>query len=173
MIRCIIPLLVGAALLPGVESIGQGAFRDGPTLRLDGGGNETLLEKLRRLDRETAEARKILAERDRQVADIERENALLRERGQDLTGRVELLEHARISLEHARQEVADRGKRLDTLAAQLTASERARLVAERQTFDLAAEILALQPGDAQALIDLQSRLRVLIVQQSPTEKPQP
>jgi hypothetical protein len=167
LLLAIAVLASAAAAEPG-GGIGRGAFRDGPTLRLDGGGDETLLEKLRRLDLENAASRDALAKRDQAIADLERENALLRERGKDLSGRLELLEHARISLEQARQEVADRGRRLDLLAAQVTAAERARLLAERYTFDLSAEILAMQPADAQKLLDLQSRLRAMVEHQQPT-----
>jgi predicted ribosome quality control (RQC) complex YloA/Tae2 family protein len=157
-----------AASLGAVEGVGSGAFRDGPTLRLEGSGNETLLEKLRRLENEMAVTRDTLSERDKSIADLERENTLLRERGKDLIGRLELLEHARVSLEQARQEVADRGKRLDALSAQVMSSERARLLCERAAFDTAAEILALQANDAQKLLDLQSRLRAMIDHQTTT-----
>lgn len=160
-------LLVILAIAGLHAADGAGAYRDGPTLRLDGMGDETLLEKLRRLDREVSAARETMAQREKEVAALERENGLLRERGRDLTGRLELLEHARVSLEQARQEVADRGRRLESLDTRLTASERSRLLAERYTFDLAAEILALQPGDSQKLIDIQSRLRAMVAQQQP------
>jgi len=156
------------ASLSAADGVGHGAFHDGPTLRPDGSSNETLLEKLRRLDHDVMRKSDSLSERDKTIATLERENTLLRERGQDLAGRLEILEHARVSLEHARQEVADRGKRLDSLTAQLMSSERARLVSERAAFDTAAEILALQPNDAQKLLDLQSRLRAMIDHQPTT-----
>lgn len=147
--------------LPAPASVeaGAGALREGPGLRLDGGGRESLLERQRRLDAELAATRAALAEREREAAEAKRIADLAEQRSAALTTKVEILEHARISLEDARQEVADRGRRIDQLADQLAQSEVARLKAEQFAYELAADLLKLEPADGQALTDLQLRVR--------------
>ena len=144
---------------PATSAGGTGALRHGPGLRLDGGGRESLLERQRRLDGELAAMRVALAEREREAAEARRAAEVADGRSDSLASKVEILEHARTSLEDARQEVADRGKRIDQLADQLAQSELARLKAEQFAYELAADLLKLEPADGQALTDLQLRVR--------------
>jgi len=144
---------------PATTATGTGALRHGPGLRLDGGGRESLLERQRRLDAELAALRAALGDREQQAADAKRSADLAGNRSEALATKVEILEHARTSLEDARQEVADRGRRIDQLADQLAQSELARLKAEQFAYEMAADLLKLEPGDGQALTDLQLRVR--------------
>ena len=146
-------------ITPASSAGGTGALRHGPGMRLDGGGRESLLERQRRLDGELAAMRAALAEREREAAEAKRAAELADGRSDSLATKVEILEHARTSLEDARQEVADRGRRIDQLADQLAQSELARLKAEQFAYELAADLLKLEPADGQALTDLQLRVR--------------
>ena len=144
---------------PATSEVGTGALRLGPGLRLDGGGRESLLERQRRLDGELKAMRVALTEREREAAEAKRAAELADGRSDSLSTKVEILEHARTSLEDARQEVADRGRRIDQLSDQLAQSELARLKAEQFAYELAADLLKLEPADGQALTDLQLRVR--------------
>lgn len=144
---------------PATSAAGTGALRTGPGLRLDGGGRESLLERQRRLDAELTAMRAALAQRELEAAEAKRIAELAEGRSDSLATKVEILEHARTSLENARQEVADRGRRIDQLADQLAQSELARLKAEQFAYELAADLLKLEPADGQALTELQLRIR--------------
>lgn len=144
---------------PAATPAAAGAFRDGGGPRLDGSTREPLLERLRRLDRELAAARDTLAARESEIAELRRLAALADEQIQRAETRVRGLELARGSLENARQEVSDRGRRLELLTDQLAQSELARLRAEQLAYEMASDVLKLEPGDGPGLTDLQLRVR--------------
>lgn len=160
---CVLGLTaVVAHLAAAEEAIGNGAFRDGASLRLAGQPGGSLLERLRELEYDLTQTRAELAARDRVLVDLKRNLDEERARTEALSGKVQFLDHARISLETARQEVTDRGHRIAALELQLAGSELARLRAERFLFEVAGDLLGLEIGDAGALSAIQGRLRTRV-----------
>lgn len=154
---CFLTVLMAGAF--AAEATGTGAFRDGASLRLTGQPGGSLLERLRELELALTLTRDELAARDRALADAKRSLDEERARTEALSGKVQFLDHARISLETARQEVTDRGHRITALELQLAGSELARLRAERFLFEVAGDLLNLEIGDTGALSAIQGRLR--------------
>ncbi len=148
-----IQAMEGAKPQPG----GVGAYARGSGLRIDGAG-ESVLERLRRLDQELAEARAVAAGRERELLEAHERSRALAAEGQDSAQRAAGLEHVRTALVTAQQVLAERQTAIDALQAQLTASELARLKAERSHLQLAAAVLRLQPQPA-AVNDLQEMVR--------------
>jgi hypothetical protein len=152
---------------PKVAHSGTGAFSDGASLRLNGGSGN-LLERLRQLETDLAATVGELEARNLLVTDLRHGLDDEKARSEALTGKVEYLEHARVSLDTARQEVADRGRTIEDLRLQLAQSELSRLRAERFLYEISSDLLALEVGDATALGAIQSRVRVRIAN---TERP--
>jgi chromosome segregation ATPase len=138
---------------------GRGAMRYGSSLRVDGGAQETVLERLRRLENELLTAKSNVAERSKEIESMRDSLSAAAHANQSLTERADVLENAHDSLETAQQELADRQQRMTTLSDQLAASELARLRIERLYYQLAAGVVKLSPGQTQDLIDLQEHVR--------------
>ena len=109
-----IQAMEGAKPQPG----GVGAYARGSGLRIDGAG-ESVLERLRRLDLELAEARALAAGRERELAEAHERTRALAAEGQDAAQRAAGLEHVRTSLVTAQQVLAERQTAIDALQAQL------------------------------------------------------
>lgn len=138
---------------------GRGAMRYGSSLRVDGANEETVLERLRRLERELSNAKATVAQRSKEISDLQESLSTSEAAKQTLTERADVLEHAHDNLETAQQELADRQQRLTLLGEQLAASELMRLRIERMYYQLAANLVKLTPGQTQDLVDLQDHVR--------------
>lgn len=138
---------------------GSGALRGGPTLLVDGGGQETVLERLRRLERELAQAKAAFGVKSDE-ADLLRDRlALANTRGDGLAAQTDSLSRVRDDLITAQQELAERKAVIATLDEQLAGAELQRLRIEQRYYIVAASILRLPPGQSQELIDLQTQVR--------------
>lgn len=158
---------------------GRGAYRAGSLLRVEGRqGGEPPLDRLRRQDRELAEAQALLATRDTRIAELTRELAAARDQGKTLGEQASDLTYARDALITAQQALDEARNQAESLRGQLATSELQRLKAEREHFRFAAGILKLAPGQTTQLLELQDEARdaarQLDVQAQPraaTEKP--
>jgi chromosome segregation ATPase len=140
---------------------GRGAYRDGSLLRVEGRqvGGEPPLDRLRRLERELAEAEARIATRDARVAELTRELQTAREQGRTLGEQAGDLAYTRDALVTAQQALGEARERAESLHGQLASSELQRLKAEREHFRLAASILKLVPGQTTQLLELQDEAR--------------
>ncbi len=144
---------------------GRGAYREGSLLRIEGrqaagaGGGEPPLDRLRRLERELADAEARVAARDARVAELTRDLQTVREQGRNLGEQAGDLAYTRDALVTAQQALGEARERADSLRGQLAASELQRLKAEREHFRFAASILKLVPGQTSQLLDLQDEAR--------------
>lgn len=156
---------------------GRGAYRDGSMLRVEGRqGGEAPLDRLRRLERELADAEARIAARDARVAELSRELQTAREQGKSLGEQAGDLSYARDALVTAQQALAEARGQVEGLRAQLATSELQRLKAEREHFSFAAAILRLNPGQTTQLLELQDGAREAARQldghaKAPMEKP--
>lgn len=155
-------VLILAVLTTLAAADGEGAFRAGASMSLTGQPGTALLERLRDLETALAEANQVLAARDQQIAELKRGSEEEKTRSEALAAKVQYLDHARISLENARQEVADRGRTIELLGLQLAQSELARLRAERFLFEVSSDLLNIELGDAAALSAIQARVRARV-----------
>jgi len=137
---------------------GTGAYREGTSLRIDG-GRESILDRSRRLERELQASQALLQLRDAAITSLELRLAAAEDTGRSLADENAYLAHLRESLETARQAAAERGRANEHLQAQLTASELARLRAEREHYQLAANLLRLRPNQATDIAELQATVR--------------
>ena len=139
---------------------GRGAYREGSLLRVEGKqGGEPPLDRLRRLERELADAEARVAARDARVAELTRDLQTVREQGRNLGEQAGDLAYTRDALVTAQQALGEARERADSLRGQLAASELQRLKAEREHFRFAASILKLVPGQTSQLLDLQDEAR--------------
>jgi chromosome segregation ATPase len=139
---------------------GRGAYRDGSLLRVEGKqGGEPPLDRLRRLERELADAEARIAARDQRVTELSRELATARDQGRSLSEQAGDLSYAKDALVTAQQALSEARSKADGLLAQLTASELQRLKAEREQFRFAAKLLKLVPGQTTQLLELQDEAR--------------
>ncbi len=140
---------------------GRGAYRDGSLLRVEGarGAGEPPLERMRRLERELADAEARVQARDQRVAELTRELATARDEGKALGERAGDLAYAKDALVTAQQALSEARASADGLRAQLAASELQRLKAEREQFRFAARVLRLVPGQTSQLLELQEEAR--------------
>ena len=142
---------------------GRGAYRDGSLLRIEGrqagGRAEPPLERLRRLERELADAESRIASRDTRVAELIRELQTARDQGRNLGEQAGDLAYTRDALVTAQQALGEARERAESLRGQLASSELQRLKAEREHFRLAASILKLVPGQTTQLLELQDEAR--------------
>lgn len=155
---------------------GRGAYRDGSLLRVEGRqGGEAPLDRLRRLERELADAEGRIAARDTRVAELSRELQTAREQGKSLGEQASDLGYARDALVTAQQALAEARGQAEGLRGQLATSELQRLKAEREHFRFAAAILKLNPGQTTQMLELQDEAREaarqLDAQAKPVEKP--
>lgn len=140
-------------------SQGSGAFRRGSSFLVDGGGSESVLERLRRLERELGQARNDLTERDASLAEIRHRADGELKRATGLAEKADSLAHVRDSLTAAQQTLGERQTIIDRLTQRLAESDLARLQSERAYFLLAASMLKLVPGQSQDLLELQEQVR--------------
>lgn len=138
---------------------GNGAYARGTTLHVEGDGKESLLEKLRRLERELAAATATAAAKDATIANIAKQRDAAMATSREVGERADYLTHTSESLIAAQQTLSERQERIDALGAQLAAAELQRLRSERRWYQLASEILRLSPDDARDLPGIQSRIR--------------
>ncbi len=156
---------------------GRGAYRDGSLLRVEGRqGGEPPLERLRRLERELADAEARISTRDQRVAELTQELQAARDRGKTLGEKAGDLAYARDALITAQQALTEARDQAEGLRAQLATSELQRLKAEREHFRFAAGILKLAPGQTTQLLELQDEAREAARQlenQTPTKRMEP
>ncbi|MCK6489714.1 MAG: hypothetical protein L6R48_15580 [Planctomycetes bacterium] len=141
------------------SSTGKGALRSGSSLRVEGTGGETVLERLRRLERERAEQEARLGERERRLTDLERELGTARNHGRTMEEKADYLARVQESLVAAQQTLAERQEEISGLKAGLGASELQRLRGEREYYLLAAAVLRLTSERPAELAEVQERLR--------------
>jgi|GEM_PF-6819104 len=163
-VRAVMLCGLGMAMLHAetATALGTGAFDNGASLRLTGQPGGSLLERLRDLEVALAATRLEIIARDVLIVEMKRQLDDEHARTEALSGKVQFLDHARISLETARQEVGDRGRRIEALELLLAQSELSRLRAERFLFEVSGDLLSLDIGDAGALTAIQGRLRARI-----------
>ena len=138
---------------------GHGALRGGPTLLVDGGGQETVLERLRRLERELAQAKASYAAKSSETDLLRDRLTIANTRSDGLAAQTDSLSRVRDDLISAHQELAERKALISTLEEQLASAELQRLRIEQRYYTIAASVLRLPAGQSQELIDLQSQVR--------------
>lgn len=141
------------------QPTGTGAYARGTTLRVEGDGRESVLERLRRLEGELAAANAIVVAKERTINDLTKQRDEARATGREAGERADYLARARDDLTAAQQTLAERQERIDALSAQVAVGELQRLRAERRWYSLAGEVLRLTPDDARDLPEIQSRIR--------------
>ena len=141
------------------KATGTGAYAQGTTLRVEGDGRESVLERLRRLETELAGAQATITAKERQLAEVSRARDDALSHGREVGEQVDALSRSRNDLLAAQQTLAERQERIDVLNAQIATSELQRLRAERRWYALAREVLHLTPEDARDLPEMQSRIR--------------
>lgn len=138
---------------------GHGALKGGPTLLVDGGGQESVLERLRRLERELAAAKAAYAAKTDETDLLRDRLTIANTRGDGLAAQADSLSRVRDDLITAQQELAERKAIITTLEEQLAAAELQRLRVEQRYYTIAAGVLRLPPAQSQELIDLQTAVR--------------
>jgi DNA repair exonuclease SbcCD ATPase subunit len=161
----VVELEARIAELEGRIGSGRGAYSSGSLLRIaDDRRSEPPLERLRRLERELADAKAQLSTRQARLDEITRELTQLRASGRAASERADDLSYAKDALITAQQALAERQAAADGLRAQLAQAELARLKAEREQYRIAARVLRLTPGQATPLVELQEEVRSSIRQ---------
>lgn len=138
---------------------GSGAFRRGASFLVEGGGSESVLERLRRLEQELSQARNDLTARDATVAELRNKADTELKRAEGLNEKADGLSHVRDNLVAAQQTLAERQVFIDRLNQRIAESDLARLQGERAYFSLAASLLRLEAGRGQDLLELQEQVR--------------
>jgi hypothetical protein len=154
--------------LEGQLGQSHGALRNGPSFSVDG-GQESVLERQRRLQKELGEAHAAIAAKEQLIADLRRDLEVANHRGENLAEKADSLGHVQDSLVTAQQELAERQAKLATLAEQLALSELARLRAEKSYYVVAGGLLKLAPGQTQELVDLQEQVRLQVKELQPAD----
>lgn len=143
----------------GPGGSGQGALRQGSSLRIGGAGGETVLERLRRLEGERADLAGRLAGREERLAELTRALDAARGAGRTHEQRADYLARVQDSLVATQQTLAERQEELSAQRARLEASELQRLRSEREYYLLAAAVLRLTSDRPAELAEVQERLR--------------
>ncbi len=141
------------------EPRGTGAYAHGTTLRVQGEGRESVLERLRRLERELAAAQAEKTVKDSTITELSRRRDEALTAGRTSAERADYLDRVRGDLVTSQQTLAERQERIAALNAALATGELQRLRAERRWYGLAGEVLRLSPDDARDLPEIQSRIR--------------
>ncbi len=154
---------------------GHGAFAGGSGLLvgLPGGKDETLLERMRRLEREVGESRALAQEREQALAATRSELERARDQGRLSAEQVDALSHTRDSLITAQQTLNERQGAIESLTERLTTTELARLRSEREFYRFAASVLKLTPGQTAELAELQDALRQHLRELMPAKDAKP
>ena len=118
-----------------------------------------MLERLRRLERELAQAKAAYAVKADETDLLRDRLTIANTRGDGLAAQTDSLTRVRDDLITAQQELAERKAVITTLEEQLAGSELQRLRIEQRYYLVAASILRLPPGQSQELIDLQTQVR--------------
>lgn len=143
----------------GPGGSGQGALRQGSSLRIGGTGGETVLERLRRLEGERADLAGRLAGREERLAELTRALDAARGAGRTHEQRADYLARVQDSLVATQQTLAERQEELAAQRSRLEASELQRLRSEREYYLLAAAVLRLASDRPAELAEVQERLR--------------
>jgi chromosome segregation ATPase len=138
---------------------GHGALKGGPNLLVDGGGQESVLERLRRLERELAQAKAAYAAKSDETDLLRDRLTIANTRGDGLAAQTDSLSRVRDDLITAQQELAERKAVITTLEEQLASAELQRLRIEQRYYTIAASVLRIPAGQSQELIDLQAQVR--------------
>jgi chromosome segregation ATPase len=138
---------------------GTGAYAQGSTVRLAGHGQETLLERVRRLEQELAAAQATITAKQIAIAQMQRERDEARTQGTEARQEADYLARTRDDLTIAQQALRERQERNDALQAQVAIADLQRLRAERSWYALASEVLRLTPDELKDLPDIQTRIR--------------
>jgi hypothetical protein len=138
---------------------GQGALRAGPNRLVDGGGQESVLERLRRIDGELAESKLTISAQQAEIAILRDQSSQALSRGDSLAAQSDALSHVKDHLMTAQQELAARKAANAALDQQVASIELQRLRVEQHYFTTVAGLLRLLPGQSQELLDLQSQVR--------------
>ena len=138
---------------------GHGALKGGSNLLVDGGGQESVLERLRRLERELAQAKAAYAAKTDETDLLRDRLTIANTRGDGLAAQTDSLSRVRDDLITAQQELAERKAAIITLEEQLASVELQRLRIEQRYYTVAASVLRIPPGQSQELIDLQAQVR--------------
>lgn len=139
---------------------GRGAYSQGSLLRVEGRDKgEPPLDRLRRLEREIADAQAQVTARDTRITSLTRELATVRDQGKTLSEQAGDLAYTRDALVTAQQALTEARGDADGFRAQLAASELQRLKAEREHYRFAAAILRLTPGQTSPFLQLQDEAR--------------
>ena len=145
--------------IAAADPVGVGAYARGSTLRVEGNGKESVLERLRRVERELAAANASAAAKDTTIETLTKQRDVALSSGREASEKVDFLASSRENLIAAQQTLAERQERIAALNAQLATAELQRLRAERRWYALAGEVLRLTPEDARDLPEIQSRIR--------------
>lgn len=139
---------------------GRGAYSQGSLLRVQGREKgEPPLDRLRRLERELADAQAQIASRDTRITALTRELGTARDQGKALGEQAGDLAYAKDALVSAQQALSEARGDSEGYRAQLAASELQRLKAEREHYRFAAALLRLNPGQTSPLLQLQDEAR--------------
>ena len=158
---------------------GRGAFSGGSGLLVGlpsgstGGKDETLLERMRRLEREVGESRALASEREQALAATRSDLERARDQGKLSAEQVDALTHTRDNLITAQQALNERQGAIESLAERLTTTELARLRSEREFYRFAANVLKLTPGQTAELAELQDALRQHLRELMPAKDAKP
>lgn len=139
---------------------GRGAYSQGSLLRVEGREKgEPPLDRLRRLEREIADAQAQVAARDTRITALTRELGSARDQGKALGEQAGDLAYAKDALVTAQQALTEARGDAEGYRAQLAASELQRLKAEREHYRFAAALLRVTPGQTTPLLQLQDEAR--------------
>lgn len=138
---------------------GHGALKEGSTLLVDGGGQESVLERLRRLEKELAGAKATYVAKTSETDLLRDRLTIANTRSDGLAAQSDSLSRVRDDLVTAQQELAERKAIIVKLDEQIAATELQRLRVEQRYYTVAAGLLRLPAGQSQELIDLQTQVR--------------
>jgi septal ring factor EnvC (AmiA/AmiB activator) len=145
--------------ISAADPVGTGAYARGSTLRVEGNGKESVLERLRRVERELSAATATASAKDATIRTLTAQRDEAMSTGREASEKIDFLASSRESLIAAQQTLAERQERISALNAQLATAELQRLRAERRWYALAGEVLRLTPEDARDLPEMQARIR--------------
>lgn len=138
---------------------GQGALRAGPNRLIDGGGNESVLERLRRVESELTDSKMTVRSQNGEIDLLREQASQALSRGNNFAAQSDSLSHVKDHLITAQQELAARKAVIIVLDQQVASIELQRLLIEQRYFTTAAGLLKLIPGQSQELLDLQAQIR--------------
>ncbi|MFW5750098.1 MAG: hypothetical protein ACOCZK_00470 [Planctomycetota bacterium] len=142
---------------------GRGAYATGPSLSVDGqAGAGSLLQRLHELREELVQTRGDLRERMAELSDARDAVGSARGTIAEHEQQIELLEDHTRMLEMARSELWTRKRELQEFKLRLKASELERLHLEKTLYEIAADLLVLEPIETEKIRALQRRTREIV-----------